>query len=132
MIKSKSVLIVEDEFLIADFLSEVVSDLGMQLMGIASTADTAVALAVQHRPDVVLMDVRLKGQRDGVDAAIDIHQAVKSAIVYITGSNEPANVARIHSDHPAAVLFKPTSFEELAETLNKVCSNSDPCGYSAE
>lgn len=131
MTRGKSVLIVEDEFLIADFLSEVVSDLGMQLMGIASTADTAVALAVQHKPDVVLMDVRLKGQRDGVDAAIDIYQAVESAIIYITGSSEPANVARINSDHPAAVLFKPTSFEELAETLNKVCTDSHPSGHSA-
>lgn len=116
----KSVLVVEDEFLIANLLSEMVAELGMKVCGIADNVETAIDLAVQHRPDVVLMDVRLKGRRDGVDAGIAVHHQVGSAIVYLTGSREQATIARINADHPAAILIKPISLEELAETLEKV------------
>jgi two-component system, response regulator PdtaR len=119
---AKSVLVVEDEFLIANLLSAMVTDVGMKVCGLADNVETAIELAVQHRPDVVLMDVRLKGKRDGVDAGFAVHEKVGSAIVYVTGSREPANIARINSDHPAAVLIKPISFEELADTLKKVCT----------
>jgi len=101
------VLIVEDEFLIADMFEAQIEDMGITVCGIADTADKAVALAREHRPALVLMDVRLKGAKDGVDAAIAIHDTVASKIIFITGSREPANVKRIQLDHPTAVLFKP-------------------------
>jgi two-component system, response regulator PdtaR len=66
------------------------------------------------------MDVRLRGKQDGVDAALAIHRLLGSPIVFITGSGEPANIARINTDHPAAVLIKPISFEQLTDTLEKI------------
>jgi two-component system, response regulator PdtaR len=101
------VLIVEDEFLIADMFETQIVDMGISVCGIASTADQAVALALEHRPALVLMDVRLKGDKDGVDAAIAIHDSVGSKVIFITGSREPANVERIQLGHATAVLFKP-------------------------
>jgi CheY-like chemotaxis protein len=101
------VLIVEDEFLIADMFETQIEAMGITVCGIADTADQAVALAREHRPALVLMDVRLKGDKDGVDAAIAIHNTVGSKIIFITGSREPSNVTRIQLDHPTAVLFKP-------------------------
>lgn len=122
MTTDKSVLVVEDEFLIANLLAEMVADLGMRVCGVADNVETAIELAIQHRPDVVLMDFRLKGKRDGVDAGIAVHQQLGSAIVYITGSREPATIMRINTDHPAAILIKPISFEELEDTLKKICA----------
>jgi two-component system, response regulator PdtaR len=101
------VLIVEDEFLIADMFETQIEDMGITVCGIAGTADEAIAYAREHRPALVLMDVRLKGAKDGVDAAIAIHNSVGSKIIFITGSREPANVKRMEVDHPTAVLFKP-------------------------
>ena len=101
------VLIVEDEFLIADMFETQIEAMGITVCGIAGTADQAVALAREHRPALVLMDVRLKGDKDGVDAAIAIHDTVGSKIIFITGSREPANVKRMQLDHSIAVLFKP-------------------------
>ncbi len=111
------VLIVDDEFLIAMGLSHQVQDMGLSVCGTAATAEDAISMAQTHRPAVVLMDVRLKGQGDGVDAAIAIHQAVGSKVVFITGSKEDTTIRRIEQDHPFAVLFKPVAGRQLHRTV---------------
>lgn len=103
------VLVVEDEFLIAQGLALQAEDLGLNVCAIADDADDAVAQAQFHRPRLVFMDVRLRGQRDGVDAALAIHETVGSKVIFITGSREPATLTRIQADHPAGILFKPVS-----------------------
>lgn len=108
-----TVLVVDDEFLIAEGLCMQVEDMGMQVCGTAATADEAVTLTRQHRPAVVLMDMRLRGERDGVDAALAIHKDVGSKVIFITGSREQATIDRIALDHPAGVLFKPVSDRQL-------------------
>ena len=67
------VAVVDDEFLIAAGLTLQLEELGMTVCGTAATAEEAVALVQAKRPAVVLMDVRLAGERDGVDAAQTIH-----------------------------------------------------------
>ena len=114
------VLVVDDEYLIAQGLCLQIEDMGHKVCGVASTADAAVALAKAHRPAVVLMDVRLRGEADGVDAALAIHDAVGSKVIFITGSREPATMARIQMDHPAAVLFKPLYGRQLQAALEDV------------
>jgi DNA-binding NtrC family response regulator len=111
------VLVVDDEFIIAETLCMHVEDFGLKVCGTASDADTAVALAQEHRPAVVLMDVRLLGKKDGVDAALAINATVGSKVIFITGSIDPATLARIHMDHPFAVLFKPFSVGKLRTSI---------------
>ena len=111
------VAIVDDEYLIALGLSAQVTEMGLEVCGTAGSADDAVALVESQRPAVVLMDVRLGGEKDGVDAAIAIHERVGSKVIFVTGSREPATMARIQEDHPAAVLFKPISDRQLREAI---------------
>ncbi len=115
-----SVLIVDDDFLIAEYLREVVEDAGCRVCATASTAEDAVAEALRHKPDVVLMDVRLRGDGDGVDAAIRIHARLGAPVVFITGSNEPETLRRIHADHPRGILVKPILPEQLVASLRDV------------
>lgn len=114
-----AVLIVEDEFLIAEMLSESVEEMGMRVVGTADTAHGAVALAERHRPDLVLMDVRLKGREDGVDAALSIHYSVGCPVIFITGSREPATQTRIREDHPADILIKPITLQQLRTSIER-------------
>ena len=114
------VLVVEDEFLIAQGLCLQVEDIGLSVCAIAATADEAVTAALVHRPMLVLMDVRLQGDGDGVDAALAIHDRVGSKVIFVTGSREPATLDRIGLDHPAAVLFKPVSDRQLQTTIQGV------------
>jgi two-component system, response regulator PdtaR len=111
------ILIVDDEFLIVEGLREQIEDISLKVCGTADTADKAIALAQEHRPSVVLMDMRLLGQKDGVDAALVIHATVGSKLIFITGSKDPETMARIQLDHPFAVLFKPVTFRQLRTTI---------------
>ena len=112
-----SVLVVDDEFLIAMGFRTQVEDMGLAVCGTAATAEDAILQAQTHRPAVVLMDMRLWGKRDGVDAAIAIHNTVGSKVIFITGSREPATIERINQDHPFALLFKPVSSRQLRNAI---------------
>lgn len=107
------VLVVDDDALIADLWCLVLEDMGHEVCGSAATADDAIAMAEIYRPRLVLMDVRLRGEQDGVDAACAIHAAVGSTIIFITGSREASTSERIQQHHPAVVLIKPVSDREL-------------------
>jgi two-component system, response regulator PdtaR len=114
---AKSVLIVDDEFLITEGLRLQVEGMGLTVCATAASADEAVAEANHHRPMVVLMDMRLRGERDGVDAALAINESVGSKMIFITGSREPETLRRIQMDHPTAVLFKPVSDLQLRAAI---------------
>ena len=64
------------------------------------------------------MDMRLRGEKDGVDAALAIHELVGSKVIFVTGSKEPKTTAGILSDHPTAILYKPISASELQAAIN--------------
>jgi DNA-binding NarL/FixJ family response regulator len=113
-------LIVEDEFIIAEGLRVQLEDMGIRVCGVAASADDAVDLAVAHGPGLVLMDMRLKGEADGVDAALAIHARIGSKVIFITGSREQATIDRIALDHAAATLFKPVSPFQLRRTIERV------------
>ncbi len=113
-----TILIVEDEVLIAIGLEMQVEDMGLTVCAMAVSAEEAIAMCQEHRPAVVLMDMRLKGDGDGVDAALVINLTVGSRVIFVTGSREPATIERINLDHPFAVLFKPVSQEQLSGTIN--------------
>jgi DNA-binding NarL/FixJ family response regulator len=117
------VAVVDDEFVIAAGLSVQLEDLGLEVCGTAATCDEAIALVQAQRPQVVLMDVRLAGDRDGVDAALAIHDTVGSKVIFVTGSREPATMERIQLDHPAGVLFKPVSDRQLREAIENALAS---------
>jgi DNA-binding NarL/FixJ family response regulator len=115
----KAVLIVEDEHLIAMGLSAQIEDMGLHVCGTADTAEGAIAQARIHCPAIILMDVRLRGEKDGVDAALAIYDSVGSKIIFITGSREQRTIDRISQDHPFATLFKPVSDRQLQAAVKE-------------
>ncbi|GAA0600250.1 response regulator [Caenispirillum bisanense] len=114
------ILIVEDEALIAMDIQDMVEEMGYDVCGVASSASGAVTMARQLEPDVVLMDVRLRGPGDGVDAAQEIHAGRNVPIVYLTASGDQATVDRINQDHPASILPKPVRRQMLASVLDRL------------
>ena len=116
------ILIVEDEAIIAWELSAMVEDLGYQVCGMATNATEAVRLAEETRPDVVLMDVRLRpGGGDGVDAAAGIRARREVPIVFCTAySHDPSMVARMEAVGAAALLSKPFQAGILKSVLGRL------------
>jgi len=117
MERMKRVLIVDDQFLISEYLRICVETFGYEVCGTAKSADEAVARALELKPDCILMDFRLGGDKDGVDAAIEISRECDSRVIYVTGSNENSTHDKISTDHPFRTLIKPVNLDELREAL---------------
>jgi signal transduction histidine kinase/DNA-binding response OmpR family regulator len=112
-----TVLIVEDNVLVARDLEARLHSLGYPVVGIAGTGADAVRLAVETRPDLTLMDVVLPGGMDGVAAAAEIRRRTASSVIYLTGYADLTTIERARTTEPAGFLVKPFSEPELVANL---------------
>jgi DNA-binding response OmpR family regulator len=110
-------LIVEDEALIAEELRERLSRMGFSVIAAVDSGEEGIAIATRERPDLVLMDIRLKGHRDGLQAAKEIREQVDVPIVYLTAHSDRGTVDRAsRTDHDGFIL-KPFVRRELQTTI---------------
>jgi DNA-binding response OmpR family regulator len=110
-------LIVEDEVLIAEELRERLSRLGFSVIGAVDSADEGIAIATRESPDLVLMDIRLRGEKDGVQAAQEIREQVDVSIVYVSAHSDLLTVERAkRTDHDGFIL-KPFHRRELQSVI---------------
>jgi DNA-binding NarL/FixJ family response regulator len=107
------VLIVEDEFFVALDLETTLQRAGFEVVGVARNAADAVRLAEAHQPSVVVMDVRIVGERDGIDAAIEIFQRFGIRSVFATAHHDPLTITRAAPANAAGWLVKPYSSEAV-------------------
>ena len=111
------VLIVEDEFFIALDHQFQIEELGHTVVGIAVSAEQAVTLAERERPDVVLMDIRLTGLRDGIEAAAEIRDRYDIPSIFLTANTDPATLRRAEQTKPIGILQKPLERARLRAML---------------
>lgn len=116
------ILLVEDESIVALDVKQRLHDLGHTVVGHASTAVEAFELALEQRPDLILMDISLRGPRDGIAAARDIQARMHVPIVFLTAYSDPENVARAKETSPYGYMLKPFQGRELAITLELALS----------
>lgn len=113
------VLIVEDEYFLALENEAALRAAGYKVVGIAATADDAVMIARQDRPDVVLMDIRLAGSRDGIDAAIEISDYLGIAIIFATALSDGETRERAERSHALGWLSKPYSSNQMLDAISR-------------
>jgi len=111
-------LIVEDEALIADELAERLASLGFSVIAAVDSAEEGIAIATRDRPDLVLMDIRLKGEKDGVEAAKEIRQQVDVPIVYVTAYSDRLTVEQAKRSEHDGYILKPFQARELESTVD--------------
>jgi CheY-like chemotaxis protein len=112
------VLVVEDEILIAVDIRATLIASGYAVVGIAATADQAVAAATKERPDVVLRDIRLAGARDGIDAAREIRERLDIPSLFVTANADEGTRRRAEATAPIGFLHKPFDAPALREALS--------------
>ncbi|MFW6241861.1 MAG: PAS domain S-box protein, partial [Thermodesulfobacteriota bacterium] len=115
--ENTKILIVEDEIIVAEDLAGQLRRLGHEVVGVAVEGEEAIALARKSSPDLVLMDIRLKGVMDGVEAANAIRREQDVPIVYLTAHSDPPTVDRAKFTEPSGYIVKPFEERELAAQI---------------
>jgi CheY-like chemotaxis protein len=101
------VLVVEDEYLVAMMVENDLDEAGFNVVGIANSADKAVAMALTEQPDLIIMDIRLIGERDGIDAALEIFTKAGIRCLFATAHGDAQSKARAAAASPLGWLQKP-------------------------
>ena len=114
---SARILIVEDEYSIAADLERILGRLGYVVVGHAASGEQAIEMASATTPDLILMDIRLKGKLDGVEAAERILASQPVSIIYLTAYVDEETVARAKRTEPFGYLMKPFNEHQLRTTL---------------
>lgn len=115
--KTSSVMIVEDEAIVALNLKRRLEQLGYEVTGIADSGDDALALMHARPADLVLMDIHIKGAVDGIDAAGALAQKRSVPVIFLTAYSEDATLMRARTTRPYGYLLKPFSERELHATI---------------
>jgi signal transduction histidine kinase/DNA-binding NarL/FixJ family response regulator len=110
---NKSILIVEDEGIVAEDLANKVQYLGYEVVGAAATGEEAVKLARRHRPALVLMDIRLAGAMDGIEAARQIHREHNLPVLFLTAHSDKEMFERAQRSGAYGYILKPFDEREL-------------------
>lgn len=117
------ILIVEDEFIISMLLERLVRKLGYDVLDKVSTGDKALDLMRTHPVGAVLMDIKIIGDKDGIETVETMRaRHLDSPVIYVTGNSDPLTRERAMRTAPAAYLVKPVDLETLDATLKQVFS----------
>lgn len=112
------ILVVEDEFITGADLQSKLQDMGYDVPVVADTGEYAVQAAAEHMPDLVLMDIHLKGAMTGIDAAEQIHNRFSIPVIFLTGQSDEATVEKAKVSAPFGYLIKPVDDRALKITIN--------------
>jgi len=111
------VLIVEDELVTANALSDVLSDLGYKVLAIIDNSDSAISFIHQHihqqLPDIILMDIKLRGGDSGITATNEIHKIASIPVIYLTAFSDPETLEQAIASSPYGYLTKPLRYAEV-------------------
>lgn len=113
-----TILIVEDEKDVAYILMHTVSRLGFQVAGIEDTGERAVEEAGKLKPDVILMDIKLAGKMDGIEAADAIRKQYKIPVIFITALTDDQTLERVAVSAPYGFIVKPFTDDELRTVID--------------
>lgn len=125
-----SILIVEDESIVARDIQGMLDRLGYRVSGIASRGKEAIEKAREAHPDLVLMDIKLKDDMDGIETARQIQSCLYIPVIYMSALSDQESLKRAREIGPFFFISKPveqrelrTNIEEAYSTYNRQCKS---------
>ncbi|MGB9978179.1 response regulator [Methanobacterium sp.] len=111
------VLVVEDENIVALDIENRLKNLGFTVLPVISSGEEAVEKAYEYKPDLILMDILLKGKINGIDAAKKIVGTLKIPIIYLTASTNREILERTKQIGRCSYITKPFRGKELENAI---------------
>jgi len=115
--EKEKILVVEDEMIIAEDIRKILVDLGYVVPEIITTGEEAIKKTEEIRPDLVLMDINLKGNIDGIESAQEIHNRFDIPIIYVSAYSNKDTLERARKTEPFGYIPKPFTDIELNAML---------------
>ena len=106
-----NVLVVEDESIVSKDIQYSLKKLGYNVIGAAATGEKAIELATELKPDIILMDIMLKGDITGIEASAEIKEKLQIPIIFLTAYADESTLAKAKVTEPYAYIIKP--FKEI-------------------
>jgi len=121
--KEERILIVEDEISIAENIQEILELLGYVNIDIANSANQCIKVIKKYRPDLIFMDIKLKGDKDGIELGEIVKQMVDAPLVYVTSYSDPTIIERAKRINPAGFIVKPFNTNDIHAIVEIVLYN---------
>lgn len=122
--KEERILIVEDDPSIAENIQEILELLGYVNISIANSANQCVKIIKKYKPDLVFMDIKLKGDKDGIELGEIVKQMVDAPLVYVTSYSDPTIIERAKKINPAGFIVKPFNTNDIHAIVEIVLYNN--------
>ena len=116
----ETILVVEDELLVGVELQELLTDVGYSIPEVVDNGSRALEFVRERHPDLILMDIRIRGSIDGVETAAQIRKTSDVPIIFVTANSDPTYVARINGIRSDGMLFKPFQDSDLKASVAMV------------
>jgi len=114
---NKKILIVEDEPIIAADLELTLESMGYNVVGIEDNAEDALISIEENSPDLILLDINLEGDIDGIMLAQDINNSYKIPFVFLTSNADKLTINRVKRTQPAGFIVKPFNEKDLLSNI---------------
>lgn len=115
--KDASILIVEDEAIVAKSLERRLRSLGYSITGTTASGEETLAILEKSAPDLILMDIRLEGDMDGIETSRIVYERFRIPVIFITAYSDNATIERATRTGPYGYLLKPFSETDLQSTI---------------
>ena len=116
------ILVVEDEMIIAAKISMQLTSLGYEVTGILPRGEQAIQQVKENKPDIILLDINLKGELDGIETARQIQQFAEIPVIYLTANSDEATFNRAKPTRPYAFISKPFKQLDLQRAIELTIS----------
>ena len=130
MQKKVKILIVEDEMIIAANISLQLNELGYEVTGILPRGEEALMHITAEKPDILLLDINLKGTLNGIETALEMQKTHDIPVIYLTANADEAHFTKAKETHPYAFIAKPYKKLDLKRaielTITQVGCKNDP------
>ncbi|MDR7131578.1 DNA-binding LytR/AlgR family response regulator [Algoriphagus sp. 4150] len=121
--KEERILIVEDDISIAENIQEILELLGYVNTDIANSANQCIKIIKKYRPDLIFMDIKLKGDKDGIELGEIVKKMVDAPLVYVTSYSDPTIIERAKRINPAGFIVKPFNTNDIHAIVEIVLYN---------
>lgn len=112
-----NVLVVEDESIVSKDIQHSLKKLGYNVVGSSATGEKAIELAISERPDIILMDIMLKGQMNGIEAADEIRKVCSIPVIFLTAYADESTLSKAKITEPFGYILKPFKEIDLHTTI---------------